>query len=99
MQEKCKTSCTYSKAGFPKQTIRKCTKCGHPEETLQEYSLRVLKKHFGSSATVRNQENVIKVNSLLLVDNDLEALKGIEGMYKNIEIKRSGSGVVIILNF
>ncbi len=106
MQERCK-SCTYSKA-MGQSYPRKCIVCGTREKpkpqlksdlSLQEKVLVKLKKHFGTSATIRNQENVIKVNSLLLVDNDLEALKSIKGMYKDIEIRRSGSGVVIILNF
>ena len=77
----------------------KTSKAIMPKETLQEKVLRVLKKHFGTSATVRNQEDTIKVNSLILIDSDLEALKNIEGMYNDISIKRSGSGVVIILKF
>lgn len=84
----------------------KCESCGHSfippkakELTLQEKVLQKVKKFYLEGASIRNQLNCIKINAYVLVDKDLEFFKSIEGMYSNIEIKRSGKGLVIILNF
>jgi|LakMenEpi03Aug12_release.lakeMendotaPanAssembly.Ray.scaffolds.fasta_scaffold1941521_2 hypothetical protein len=70
-----------------------------PELTLQEKVLQKVKKFYLQGASIRNQENCIKINAFVLVDKDLEFFKEIEGMYNSIMIKRSGNGVVVILNF
>jgi len=70
-----------------------------PELTLQEKVLNKVKKFFLEGASIRNQENCIKINVFVLVDKDLEFFKEIEGMYRDILIKRSGKGLVVILNF
>jgi len=70
-----------------------------PQLTLQEKALRKIKKFFLEGASIRNQENCIKINVFVLVDKDLEFFKEIEGMYRDILIKRSGTGLVVILNF
>lgn len=69
------------------------------ELTLQEKVLKMLKKFYREGASIRNQPDCIKVNAFVLVDKDLEFFKEIEGMYKDILIKRSGLGLVVILNF
>jgi hypothetical protein len=70
-----------------------------PELTLQEKVLQKVKKFYLQGASIRNQENCIKINAFVLVDKDLEFFKEIEGMYNSIMIKRSGNGVVVILKF
>ena len=70
-----------------------------PVVSLQDQVLGKLKKFYKTSATIRNQDKTIKINSLILVDRDLEFYKEIEGMYKDITVKRSGVGVVVILKF
>ena len=70
-----------------------------PELTLQEKVLRKLKKFFLEGASIRNQTNCIKINAFVLVDADIEFFKELEGMYRDIMIKRSGKGLVVILNF
>jgi len=70
-----------------------------PQLTLQEKALQKVKKFFLEGASIRNQENCIKINVFVLVDKDLEFFKEIEGMYRDILIKRSGKGLVVILNF
>jgi hypothetical protein len=70
-----------------------------PTTSQQEKTLLLVKKHFKESATVRNQEDCIKVNTKALYDADVEFLTTLQGMQKEVEIHRSGSGVVIILNF
>jgi hypothetical protein len=70
-----------------------------PQLTLQEKALRMIKKFFLEGASVRNQEDCIKINVFVLVDRDLEFFKELEGMYRDIMIKRSGRGLVVILNF
>jgi hypothetical protein len=67
--------------------------------TLQEQVLRKLKKFYLQGAYIYNKENHIKVHVFQLMDKDLEFLKEIEGMYSTILIKRSGAGLIIILNF
>jgi hypothetical protein len=101
MQTKCKR-CMYSRAmNQPKPRL--CVICKHPEgvpyESLQEKVLKKVKKFYLKGATIRNQKNCIKVNAFVLVDKDLEFFKSIEGMYTDILIKRSGLGLVVILNF
>lgn len=70
-----------------------------PELTLQEKVLQKVKKFYLEGASIRNQTNCIKINAFVLVDADIEFFKEIEGMYSNIEIKRSGKGLVVILKF
>lgn len=70
-----------------------------PQLTLQQIALVKIKKFFLGGASVRNQENCIKINVFVLVDKDLEFFKYLEGLYTNILIKRSGRGLVVILNF
>jgi len=87
-----------------KDAIRKCVVCGHPEstgkgETLQEKCFSTLKKHFSTSAIVTSNDDGIKVKTRHIYDMDFEALKGIEGMYKDIEITRSAKDVLIIIKF
>lgn len=79
----------------------KCTKCGHSfiPDNLQDKAFEKIKKFYFSSATIRSQPGWIKINAYVLVDKDLEFFKELEGMYKNIMIKRSGTGLVVILNF
>lgn len=101
MQEKCKTSCTYSRKMYALGP-RPCVICGHPEHirSLQEKTLTKIKRHFGKSASsLRNETNCIRLNTKVLIDKDIEFFKEIEGMYKEIQIKRSGMGIVTILNF
>ena len=69
------------------------------ELSLQERVLHKLKKHFLLGAYVYNKENHLKVHVFQLVDKDLEFFKEIEGMYSTILIKRSGAGLIVILNF
>ena len=82
---------------------RPCVVCGHPEgtvvETLQEKVLKKVKKFYLEGASIFNQKDCIKIRAFVLVDKDLEFFKEIEGMYKSILIKRSGTGLVVILNF
>ena len=101
MQEKCKTSCTYSR-GINVPTPRPCVKCGHPEHvrSLQEIVLAKIKRYFGQSASsIRNEKDCIRLYTKELIDADLEFFKSIEGMYKEILIKRSNIWIVTILNF
>ncbi len=104
MQERCKKSCKYSKALVPKDTIKRCIVCGHPEtelkkETLQEKCFSTLKKHFGNSAVVTSNEDGIKVKTKHIYDADFEILKSIEGMYKELDITRSDKEVLVIIKF
>lgn len=69
------------------------------ELTLQEKVLQKVKKFYLQGASIRNQTDCIKINAFVLVEKDLEFFKELEGMYKGIMIKRSGNGLVVILNF
>ena len=69
------------------------------ELTLQEKVLQKVKKFYLQGASIRNQPDCIKINAFVLVEKDLEFFKDLEGMYRGIMIKRSGNGLVIILNF
>lgn len=75
------------------------TQKGRKTLTLQEKVLQKVKKFYLKGASIRNQEGCIKINAYVLIDKDFEFFKEIEGMYKDIMVKRSGVGLVIILNF
>lgn len=49
--------------------------------------------------TIRVIDKSILFNKPQLTDHDLEQLKSVEGMYKDRCIKRSGTGLVVILKF
>jgi hypothetical protein len=70
-----------------------------PELTLQEKVLQKVKKFYLDGASIYSKTNCIKINAFVLIDKDLEFFKELEGMYTDITIKRSGNGLVIILNF
>lgn len=103
MQEKCTTSCKFSKAIIPYGT-RLCTVCGHEEipkySHFQTKCHVAIKKHFGRTASsIRMEPNCIKLNTKILMDSDFQFFYNLDGSYKNIEVKRSGLGVLIILKF
>ena len=98
--QKCKNKCLYTRGS---KRPRTCIVCGVPEgtviETLQEQVLKKVKKFYLEGASIRNQKDCIKINAYVLIDKDLEFFKELEGMYTHIEIKRSGTGLVVILKF
>lgn len=99
--QKCSNKCLYVRG---KSRPRTCIVCGvtegsAPSPTLQEKVLKKVKKFYLQGAVIRNQVNCIKINAFVLVDADLEFFKEIEGMYSSIVIKRSGTGLVVVLNF
>lgn len=44
-------------------------------------------------------KNQLRFNKSSIENEDFENLKQVEGMYKDISIKRSGTGLVIIIKF
>ena len=65
---------------------------------MQEKCLERLEKLFPDQ-NVRKSGDAILFNSLSVGLKDLNTLSLVEGMYKDITIKRSGKGVVIIIKF
>lgn len=49
--------------------------------------------------TLREINSTLLLNIQSLNDAGIESLLHLQGMYKSIEIKRSGTGLVIILTF
>jgi hypothetical protein len=76
-----------------------CTTCYRPKPSLQEKAFKVIKKHFGLNTEYKVRDGAIKIYTKVLCDSDLELLKNIEGMYRDVLIKRSGNGIVVILSF
>lgn len=52
-----------------------------------------------SNYSLREKDNTLLLNKQSLTDSDIESLSHLQGMYQSIEIKRSGTGLVIILTF
>lgn len=66
------------------------------QENLQQKVHQQLSKHF---IGVTSTNDSIRILVSKLNDKDLEALKEVEGMYRELSINRSGSGISVNLNF
>lgn len=65
---------------------------------MQEKCKLILEEQF-PNLIIRESDDNLKFNKSELTGDDLNKLSHVEGMYKDILIKRSGVGVVVIMTF
>lgn len=65
---------------------------------MQEKCKTILIEKF-PDANIRTKENQLLFNRADINAEDLDKLSYIQGMYKELRIKRSGTGIVIIITF
>jgi transcription initiation factor IIE alpha subunit len=67
-------------------------------QKLQQQTKDLLEEMFPDSS-VQVLDKTLKMNKHELTDDDLNNLTRVEGKYKSLVIRRSGTGLVLIFNF
>lgn len=68
-------------------------------ESSQQKALKRIKLFYLKGAAVFDHKTSITIRVYRLVDKDLDFFRSLEGMYTDIEIKRSDKGLIVIMNF